>query len=259
MALTLSVLIGSQLISSVHSYADIILSNRPNQYKNSTITCNNNGDCKIICSESHSCYKSLIICPRLFQCDIECNGPNSCQLADISCPYGDTCSLTCSESNSCRQTSVNAQFSTKFNLNNCNDGDLTCNGMTIYFPPHYSTTPRATINGGNHLTSLYNEPLNFYAIFGWLDISIINNNGDLQDNSLGFMHCLPHYQKSCTFLSHGWQCLNTNSICNDPPTQQPTAAPTASYVSYSYHIHKFHIENAVAQTIWIVFIIKFEF
>ena len=230
MALFTSILVSQLLITTIHAYADEIIANQPNQYKNNTITCNGNGDCKIECSESQSCYQSTITCPRHFQCDITCNGPNSCQSSQVTCPYGDACSITCSNDNSCRQMTINAEYSSQFNLNDCTNGDLTCNGMTIYFPPHIGNNPRALINGGDHLTSLKGEKTHFYAIFGWYDINIINYNGNFLDNTNGKMHCLPHYQSSCNFHTSSWSCSDETDTCNNPPTQQPTTAPTSAYV-----------------------------
>lgn len=239
-------------IVSISAYTDIIDTSDRNQFNSAEITCSGNGACKIICDELNSCYASTITCPAHFVCDIECLGNNACQNAMIECPYGEACNLNCGGTagdggtNACRGATVHSEYASHFILDGCID-QLSCNGMNLYLPPN-DGEPKAIVNGGGTLASVNSEPLNLYAIFGWLDVSIRNYQGTFADHSNTQMHCLPDYSASCTIASDSWTCTNTEDICNIPPTSPPTTSPTAAYVVYvqSLYIFVFLLYSQIA-------------
>eukprot|EP00484_Ammonia_sp_Unknown_P015939 CAMPEP_0197080566 /NCGR_PEP_ID=MMETSP1384-20130603/214194_1 /TAXON_ID=29189 /ORGANISM="Ammonia sp." /LENGTH=1090 /DNA_ID=CAMNT_0042519453 /DNA_START=423 /DNA_END=3695 /DNA_ORIENTATION=- len=130
---------------------------------------------------------------------------------------------------------IDAQYSSQFSLHDCSTGDLSCNGMSLYVPPN-NGRPRAVISGGKTLTSSHGEILQLYAIFSWHDLEIqalAASNDDATstfspDHANGIMHCLPDYTAACNLAADSWTCSQSDDICDNPPTQQPTAAPTSS-------------------------------
>eukprot|EP01083_Nonionella_stella_P071523 192134_1 len=214
------------LIIQSNAYTDIIDTTKPNEYAHQALTCSGNGDCKITCDEENSCFDTTITCPPHFLCDITCSGPHSCEMAHISCPYGGTCTVNCNNEYSCQSATIYAQYSSQFKLNDCSTGDLSCNGMSIYFPPN-DNGPRSTIRGGTHLTSTPDQSLHFYAIFGWHDIEFTNDRL-FEGHSNAYMHCLTDYSETCSLAVDSWSCAQHNHTCNAPPTRAPTFSPTAS-------------------------------
>ena len=225
----LSRVISVVLISEIQAYTDIIDTTIPNQFYNKDIKCSGNGDCKIICDEETSCAATTITCPQHFICDVTCSGIGSCDTTEILCPYGESCTINCNNERSCQSATIRAEYASQLTLNDCSD-DLSCNGMSIYFPPNTNGYPRATINGGDNLKAINGRSLHFYAIFGWHDLKIINYDGNFAENVNAFMHCLPSYTSACSLSSTSWTCAQSEDVCNAPPTQQPTASPTISYV-----------------------------
>eukprot|EP01083_Nonionella_stella_P024724 68166_1 len=146
------VLISSQFVSPNNGYKDIININLPDQYNSTEMKCSGHGDCRVICDENRSCYGKQIICPEHFLCDVTCSGVESCETAEIICPYGESCTINCNNDRSCQSTIIQAQYSSQFTLNDCSTGELTCNGMSIYFPPNNGNR-KSLINGGNNLIS----------------------------------------------------------------------------------------------------------
>ena len=74
----------------------------------STITCTDNNDCTVHCTNSYSCSQSTRInCPENGDCTIDCSGENSCDSARITCPTGDySCDVLCTDPLSCASLSI---------------------------------------------------------------------------------------------------------------------------------------------------------
>ena len=74
----------------------------------SRITCVDNDDCTIHCTNSYSCSENTRMnCPENGDCTIDCSGENSCDRARITCPVGDyTCNILCTDPFSCASLSI---------------------------------------------------------------------------------------------------------------------------------------------------------
>ena len=162
-----------------------------NQYSDSTITCIENEDCYINCSQQNACKNTEIQCPRQHQCGITCNADNSCQDSLIVATDSSLFILTCKDGN-----------------------DYTCSGLSVYFPPNENGIPLGILHVDNNLNSLSNE-LQFYAINGWTDIDTTHYSGNYAISHQGTIHCSPTYDTQCSFASSKWQCADTNHPCNN--------------------------------------------
>ena len=176
------------LLSLTHSN---IIDAAANQYSDSSITCIENEDCYINCSQQNACKNTEIQCPRQHQCGITCNADNSCQDSLIMATDTSLFILTCKDGN-----------------------DYTCSGLSIYFPPNENGIPLGILHVDNNLNSLSNG-LQFYAINGWTDIDTTHYSGHYANSHQGTMHCSPTYDTQCSFASSKWQCADTNHPCNN--------------------------------------------
>ena len=160
------------------------------QYENGTISCEPGRSCIIYCEQENSCKNSQILCPDDQACIISCGAsPNACNGATID-----------------------ARYSSLLELNDCHSGDdSSCHGLSIYFPPNHDGQKVAYLNTGDNMK----QSLNFYAIYGWLDI---DTSGFIGDHSgfIGEMHCSFWYQQRCDFHSDHLSCANGSDLCNSP-------------------------------------------
>ena len=170
-----------------------IINAAANQYRGGTITCIENEDCYINCSEQDACKNAEIICPMDHQCGITCNADNACQDSLIIATYSSLFILTCKDGN-----------------------DYTCSGLSIYFPPNDANgIPLGILHVGNNLNSLSNQ-LQFYAMNGWNDVDTTHYTGNYAvGHHEGIMHCSSTYALQCPFASDKWQCPDAQSPCNN--------------------------------------------
>ena len=175
-----------------------------------------------------------IVCTSTKPCDISCQHKNGCYSTTIHCPINHPCNIRCSHDSACANAIIYAHHSSTFELSDCATGDWTCTGLTIYFPPNHNGQPRAKIHGS--LTGLsaglnLATPLQFYATNGWKDVNITTTTSSASashsyEYHFGTMHCTNTFSTCCPFKSDGWECANTNDICNNPPTMLPSGTYT---------------------------------
>eukprot|EP01084_Bolivina_argentea_P063936 116643_1 len=234
--------------------AEIIDTESMNEFTDTTIQCNGNEDCTIICDEMFGCQRAKFECPPHKQCNIKCTGWQACEGATFYCPTNKqcniicdgtyacqnaifqcpkqtkngSCDITCDQNNACEASIMNATYSSSFNLRECRQGTNVCVGITIYFPPYDTNSgkPKANITGDNSLSAGDpTKPLQFYAINGWKDINVIDYIGNY-DYQQGIMHCGSHYSDQCQFANDSFECANPTDTCSNIQSFTTTANPT---------------------------------
>ena len=201
------------------------------------INCPQNANCIINCYEE-SCTGSIINCPMNGECDINCgpdiySGYSSCTGTIIhGSTDGGVLNLFCSGLFACSQLSVHAEDVEFFNFTMARsfyDGGSMVYAASFWFPSNENGTKNAFMN----LLAEGFRGNSFYALNGWLDIEIYQNDSSWTNS--GTMYCNTEYVDSCNFASNGMECISTNTICDNPvittsaptlPTSNPSVDPT---------------------------------
>eukprot|EP01083_Nonionella_stella_P314102 1130328_1 len=177
--------------------------------------------------------KRTIHCPTDQPCHVMCQTVDGCRDTTIHCASGQTCDVTCKGDRSCYEAIIHAEYSSLFRLFDCATGSWACIGITLYVPPNNQGIPRTQLIGadiGLSAGSGMAYPLQFYAIYSWLDLNITTAPTFTFAAHKGTMHCGTGYTSTCDFASNAWQCANTDDSCyvisTAPPTVYPTALPT---------------------------------
>eukprot|EP01084_Bolivina_argentea_P276061 470935_1 len=231
------------------------------------IDCPDNQDCTISCSANNACRASEINCPTNAQCHITCTGQYSCYQATINAPTNTLLNVSCTGSDSaCRESHITGSTGTHMNINcansyacenaiidgryayklqlpDCATSSFTCWPITVYCPPMVNGEKRCIIGGDASFGGEQGEVMcHIYAINSWNDIEWRQPNKN--DDYYCTMHCTPDYSKTCVVPTNGpWQCSNSNSVCADyitpqptpltqnPTTNQPTLIPTQNPIT----------------------------
>ena len=205
--------------------------NTPYYCASAIINCPTDGDCIVNCLGDNACTGSTINCPINGECHIVCDGSYSCKYGVFNGPIDKKFTIYCDGTYSCFSAVIYAQHSSYFNftMGYQYNSYYTARATTFYFPPKNGSIPRAFLlildefgfNGNDGY-----EPQQFYALHGWEDVSV-DFPGGISALHGGIMHCNVNYTDSCLFADDSWQCISTNTICDNPilATMSPTESP----------------------------------
>eukprot|EP01084_Bolivina_argentea_P288687 495550_1 len=88
---------------TIQIHTEVIKTNIDHEYYLSTIQCNQNESCNVICNHYEACYRTNINCPVHHSCNITCGGnhTSSCSTATFNCPTDAFCGIQCDSYRSC--------------------------------------------------------------------------------------------------------------------------------------------------------------
>eukprot|EP01084_Bolivina_argentea_P182645 315282_1 len=203
--------------------------NNKNECEYITMDCIDNQDCSIDCTGYQSCRYSTINCPTNGNCNIQCTNIESCQDTTINGNTNIIMNIHCSQNNACNTATINGRYASQLNLLNCETGYYTCLDITIWCPPNINGNKHCTIQGDNSIGGT------FYAVNSWNDIQFDTPNKHAY--FAGNMYCTTgilsgDYSNNCIIPDNGpWQCTNSNSICQNPPTSSPITSTIDTHIS----------------------------
>ena len=144
---------------------------------------------------------------------------NSCSNTTITGSPGTTLNVTCQSEQACESAIIDGRDAALLRLNDCTQ-NASCLEMEIWCPQKVNGQKMCILDGNDNLG--INK---LFAINSWNDIEFMGS--DKTDNWLGTMYCTDGYDEQCTFgVNEKWQCDDTQSVCYDLITNEPTAAPT---------------------------------
>ena len=108
---------------------------------------------------------------------------------------------------------------------------VTCYAMTLWIPPNVDGEKRCLIQGDGSVGGESDSPSTFYAVNSWDDIEFYTPTK--YNDYAGTMFCTADFSESCAILdlngnSGAWECTDSNSICQNPPTPAPSRNPSTS-------------------------------
>eukprot|EP01084_Bolivina_argentea_P224172 379149_1 len=176
--------------------------------QNKIINCPN-GQCDIYCTGQDGCNQATINCPNDYGCNIQC-GASGCLNAQINGGSTNNARLivTCTHINSCKYATFDARYAHELTIQECTWNDA-CIGITVYCPPHDNGGKKCTISGDDSMGGTAIDPIKFYAVNGFDDITI----NSITINRYGNIYCQNNYTASCTIEQNPLQ-LNPSKTLN---------------------------------------------
>jgi len=186
----------------------------------------------VLCSDNHrSCMAAQFHCSVHSQCSIACNGFESCSYADVIGTSLDSMQVYCNDDRSCFHSQIHAVTASQLRIQGCMEHE-SCQYLSIFCPPHTDGVKHCSLLGSDNdiheaddEEDVYLQELLIYALNGWNDIDIGDNNGTIVMSSGGRMHCGERYAETCVIGSDSWSCVDdsishhllcTANVSNDP-------------------------------------------
>eukprot|EP01084_Bolivina_argentea_P103667 185651_1 len=172
-----------------------------------------------------------VICPsNSGECDADCAGDHGCDGMHFIAANNsdDAVSINCRQTSACLNAIIDARNAALLKVYDCEPADA-CIGITVYCPENVDGTKKCTIYGDNSMGGIVSNPITFYAVNGWDDITFTASTS----NRYGTMHCKNDYSSNCSIASGSgsgaWTCDASGDLtCNFLPTSDPTTAIPAT-------------------------------